>query len=79
MIKLVIRSVNSEVFHVWIKQDLLPKVPEQAVIVMYNASFHNRIDAREAIEARGCTLESLHPYSPDLNPIEHKLAEVKSS
>ncbi|WP_223866418.1 transposase [Candidatus Enterovibrio escicola] len=56
MIKLVIRSVNSEVFHAWIKQDSLPKVPEQAVIVMYNASFHNRIDAREAIEARGCTL-----------------------
>ncbi|PCS24237.1 transposase [Candidatus Enterovibrio escicola] len=32
----------------------------------------------EAIEARGCTLEWLPPYSLDLNPIEHKWADVKS-
>ncbi|WP_150138305.1 transposase [Candidatus Enterovibrio escicola] len=50
-------NVNAEVFHAWIEQDLLPKIPEQAVIVMDNASFHKRIDTLEAIEARGRILE----------------------
>ncbi|WP_097356441.1 transposase [Candidatus Enterovibrio escicola] len=45
------RSVNAEVFHAWIEQDLLPKVPEQTMIVMDNASFHKRRDTLEAIEA----------------------------
>jgi len=30
-------NVNSDVFHAWVTQDLLPKLPEQAVIVMDNA------------------------------------------
>ena len=71
-------SVNADVFHAWVEQALLPKVPRQAVLVMDNASFHKRSDTRELINQSGCTLEGLPPYSPDLNPIEHKWAEVKS-
>ncbi|WP_150138881.1 hypothetical protein [Candidatus Enterovibrio escicola] len=33
-LNIVIVSANEEVFYVWIEQDLLPKVPEQAIIVM---------------------------------------------
>ncbi|WP_223824122.1 transposase [Candidatus Enterovibrio escicola] len=43
--------------------------------VMANTSFHKCSDT---LEVRGCTLDRLPPYSPDLNPIEHKWAEVKS-
>ncbi len=32
----------------------------------------------EAIQQRGMTLEFLPPYSPDLNPIEHKWAQAKA-
>lgn len=70
--------VNSDVFYSWLTQDLLPKVPKAAVIVMDNASFHKRNDMLEAIERKGFTCDFLPPYSPDLNPIEKKWAQVKS-
>ena len=71
-------SVNSDVFYSWLTQDLLPKVSENSVIVMDNASFHKRSDMIEAIQDKGIILEFLPPYSPDLNPIEHKWAQAKS-
>ena len=71
-------TVNTDVFYAWLTQDLLPKIPPQAVIVRDNASFHRRQDIQEAIEAAGATLEFLPPYSPDLNPIEKKWAQAKA-
>jgi transposase len=70
-------SINSEVFHSWVEQDLLPKLPAKSVIVMDNATFHKRQDTQQVIEDAGHTLEFLPPYSPDLNPIEKKWAQVK--
>lgn len=70
--------INSDVFHAWLTQDLLPKVSPRSVIVMDNASFHKRNDMIEAIKAHQCLVEFLPPYSPDLNPIEKKWAQVKS-
>ena len=70
--------VNSDVFYAWLTQDLLPKVSKNAVVVMDNASFHKRGDMFDAFNKHGCTLEFLPPYSPDLNPIEKKWAQVKS-
>ena len=46
---------------------------------MNNASFHKRLDIIEAIQDKGVILEFLPPYSPDLNPIEHKWAQAKSA
>ena len=71
-------NVDSEVFHAWVCQDLLPKLPERSVIVMDNATFHKRQDTRDAIERAGHTLEFLPPYSPNLNPIEPKWAQAKA-
>ena len=71
-------SINSDVFFAWITQDLLPKLPENSVIVMDNAAFHKRDDIKQAIMDAGQILEFLPAYSPDLNPIEHKWAQAKS-
>lgn len=71
-------SVNADVFFAWLSQDLLPKLPPNSIIVMDNASFHKRDDALQLIEQAGHTLEFLPPYSPDLNPIEHKWAQAKA-
>lgn len=71
-------SINSDVFYAWLVQDLLPKVTSGAVIVMDNATFHKRSDMLKAIRDHGCITEFLPPYSPDLNPIEKKWAQVKS-
>ena len=71
-------NINSDVFHAWAVQDLLPKLPENAVIVMDNATFHKRQDTQQAIKQAGHILEYLPPYSPDLNPIEPKWAQAKA-
>lgn len=71
-------NINSDVFHAWITQDLLNKLPEKAVIVMDNATFHKRLDTQMAIRQAGYLLEYLPPYSPDLNPIERKWAQAKA-
>ena len=75
---LVTCNVDSDVFHSWLCQDLLPKLPTNSVIVMDNATFHKRADTKRAIIAAGHTLEFLPPYSPDLNPIEHTWAQAKA-
>ena len=71
-------NIDSDVFHAWTTHDLIPKLPDEAVIVMDNAAFHKRADTKAAIEKAGHRLEYLPPYSPDLNPIEHKWAQAKA-
>ncbi|WP_260200182.1 transposase [Candidatus Regiella insecticola] len=61
-----------------ITQDLLPKSPPGAVLVMDNVSFHKRQDIQSAIQKAGFILEYLPTYSPALNPIEHKWAQAKA-
>jgi len=60
-------SIDSDVFHTWATEILLPELPACSVIVMDNASFHKRQD----------TLLWLPPYSPDFNPIEKTWAWIK--
>jgi transposase len=44
---------------------------------MDNAAFHKHRRTQDAIEAAGCSLLFLPPYSPDLNPIEKFWANLK--
>jgi len=71
-------NINADVFCAWVTQDLVPKLPAGSVVVMDNATFHKREDIKEHIGNAGHTLEFLPTYSPDLNPIEHKWAQLKS-
>lgn len=71
-------TIDSDVFFAWLTQDLIPRLPKRSVTVMDNATFHKRMDMREALESNGHTLLYLPPYSPDLNPIEHKWAQAKA-
>lgn len=72
-------NINADIFYAWLTQDLLPKLPDRSVLIMDNARFHTREDIVEAIRAQEFILEFLPAYSPDLNPIEHKWAEVKAT
>ncbi len=71
-------TINTDVYTAWVKQDLLPKLPSQSIIVMDNATFHKGSEMKDAIEEAGHTLLYLPPYSPDLNPIEKKWAQAKA-
>jgi transposase len=44
---------------------------------MDNAAFHKGAKMKQALKEAGHTLLYLPPYSPDLNPIEHKWAQAK--
>jgi len=68
----------ADIFNLWLTQDLIPKLPPGAVLVLDNATFHKRADTRVAIETAGHTLEYLPSYSPDLNKIEQKWAQAKA-
>jgi len=70
-------SIDSTVFSEWVYQDLLPKLPPHAVIVMDNATFHKNAVMQQKIVAEGHELLYLPPYSPDLNPIENKWSSTK--
>jgi transposase len=71
-------TVDSDVFHAWVTKDLLHQLPQGAVVVMDNATFHKRQDTQQEIRDAGYILEYLPPYSPDLNPIEKKWAQAKA-
>ena len=71
-------NINSDIFHQWVIKELIPIAPKKAVIVMDNASFHKREDMKNALINADLILEYLPPYSPDLNPIEHKWAQAKA-
>ncbi|BBI93078.1 IS630 family transposase [Serratia symbiotica] len=70
-------NINSHVFYSWMTQCLIPVLPQKSVLFMDNVSFHKREDILQAIEKAGHQVEFLPPYSPDLNPIEHKWAQAK--
>jgi len=60
-----------------VEQALAPSLDPGRVVVMDNLSAHKGQRVRELVEARGCELVYLPPYSPDLNPIEQAFAKVK--
>jgi transposase len=46
---------------------------------MDNSSFHKSPKLKEIINAKGCNLLFLPPYSPDFNPIEHQWFGIKNA
>lgn len=71
-------TINTLIFNSWVEQDLIPKLPPQSIVIMDNATFHKSLEMKEALEKEGHTLLYLPVYSPDLNPIEHKWAQMKA-
>ncbi len=74
----VVGSTTREVFEAYVEQVLLPALKPAQIVIMDNLSAHKGSKIRELIEAQGCELLFLPPYSPDLNPIEEAFAKVKA-
>jgi hypothetical protein len=51
---------------------LAPTLRPGQALVMDNLSAHKGERVRGMIEGHGCELLYLPPYSPDLNPIDHR-------
>jgi transposase len=71
-------SVNGAVFEWYVREMLCPTLQPGQVVVMDNLSSHHRASIRTLIEAQGCELMFLPPYSPDFNPIELMFSKLKA-
>jgi len=71
-------AMNGELFLTYVQKQLVPTLISGNIVVLDNLSSHHRSGVREAIEAAGCMLAYLPPYSPDLNPIEQLFSKLKS-
>ena len=69
--------MKAKLFEEWFKKYLLAVLLIGSVIVMDNASFHRKRILKELAIEKGCRIIFLPPYSPDLNPIEKKWANLK--
>jgi transposase len=70
-------AMTGELFEAYVRQQLAPVLRPGSVVVMDNLACHKRPGVRRAIEAAGCDLLLLPPYSPDLNPIELAFSKLK--
>lgn len=73
---------NTEELMEWIQNTLLPQMnpfPQpQSVVVLDSVSMHCNPRIKEVIEAAGCVVEYLPPYSPDYSPIELTFSGLKA-
>ncbi len=71
-------AMTGELFAAYVEQQLVPALRPGGVVVMGNLSCHKGAGVRRAIEAAGCALRLLPPYSPDLDPIEEAFSELEA-
>lgn len=71
-------AADTPVVVAFTEQVLVPVLRPGQVVVMDNLSPHKAPRVRALIEAAGCRLLFLPPYSPDLNPIEPAWSKLKT-
>ena len=70
-------SMNSARFEDWFCGYLLPNTCKGDVIILDNATFHNKKRLEQYAWIYKVTIIFLPPYSPDFNPIEEVWANLK--
>ena len=65
-------------FKQYLKEDLLPHLNGDSVLVMDNMKSHHAKAIKQLLEEAKVRYVYLPPYSPDLNPIENLWSKVKA-
>ena len=71
-------AIDGEMFSAYVTTLLAPCLMPGDIVIMDNLPAHKVSGARKAIEDAGAKLVFLPPYSPDFNPIEKAIAQMKS-
>jgi transposase len=71
-------AMDRLVFDQFIEQFLVPQLRSGQIVIWDNLSVHKSVDAEDLIEAAGCRVVPLPPYSPDFNPIEQLFSKLKA-
>ncbi len=74
----VVGGTTKEVFEAYVERVLAPALRPGQLVVVDNLAAHKGEDVRELVEARGCELLFLPPYSPDYSPIEEAFSKIKA-
>jgi len=72
-------AADTDVFQGFVDHVLVPSLRPGMVVVMDNLAVHKVAGVVRSIEAAGCRIVYLPPYSPDLSPIENVFAKLKQS
>jgi len=73
----VVGATTKVVFEAYVERVLAPSLESGQIVVLDNLAAHKSERVTELVQARGCELMYLPPYSPDLNPIEEAFSKVK--
>jgi len=71
-------TTDHVLFEWWFAERFLPQLGKGVTIVMDNATFHRKSQLARLARRAKCRLLFLPPYSPDLNPIEKRWANLKA-
>ena len=71
-------ATDTETFLTFVREGLVPHLVPGQVVVLDNLPAHKSPKVDALIEAAGCRVLRLPPYSPDFNPIEMAIAKIKS-
>ena len=71
-------AVDGIAFDIYLQHVLAPTLRAGQIVVVDNLQVHKNQAVRETIEACGCEVLFLPPYSPDFNPIEHAFSKLKA-
>lgn len=72
-------ATDGDVFRAFVDEVLVPKLRPGMVVVMDNLAAHKVAGVAASIDAAGCRVVYLPPYSPDLSPIENVFSKFKQA
>lgn len=72
-------AIDRGAFDVFVERILVPRLHPGQIVVWDTLSVHTSDDAQRLINAHGCHLLWLPPYSPDLAPIEQAFSTLKTA
>lgn len=71
-------AADRDAFDVFVERVLVPTLHAGEVVIWDNLSVHKSAVAQRLIEAAGCQIRFLPPYSPDFAPIELAFSKLKT-
>ena len=71
-------AADGEAFGRYVRELLAPSLRPGQAVILDQLSVHKGAAVRAAVEAAGCRLLLLPPYSPDFTPIEQAFAKVEA-
>ncbi len=72
-------ATDGEVWSLFARQILVPSLRPGQIVLWDNLGVHKNQTIRQLIEAAGCQVRFLPPYSPDFSPIEQAFGKLKTA